>query len=191
VFINWKQHELNLKVVYYGSALSGKTTNLQYIHAHTNPSMRGDLIMLKTQQDRTLFFDYLQLELGEIKGLRPRFSLYTVPGQAYYAATRKLVLQGVDGLVLVMDSQRHRLTENRRATRELQKHLGQMGHSLESLPLVLQCNKRDLPSALPTEVLEACLGHNGVPCIPSVATTGMGVMETLKTIITQLIRRLN
>lgn len=190
MFINWKQRELNLKIVYYGSALSGKTTNLQYIHGHTNPRMRSDLVMLKTHQDRTLFFDYLQLEMGEIKGLKPKFSLYTVPGQVHYAATRKLVLQGVDGLVLVMDSQRHRLAENRRAVRELERYLQQMGHGLESFPLVLQCNKQDLPSALPTEVLKACLGRNGVPCIPSVATEGVGVLDTLKTMVNELMRRL-
>ena len=190
MFVNWKQRELNVKIVYYGSALSGKTTNLQYICAHTKPHMRSDLVTLKTQGDRTLFFDYMQLELGEIKGLKPRFSLYTVPGQPHYAATRKLVLRGVDGLVFVADSQRHCLAENKRVLVELERYLEAMGHRLDRVPLVLQCNKQDLASALPPEVLKDHLLGNGVPCIASVATRGIGVPDTLRAIINELLRRL-
>jgi len=190
VFINWKLRELNLKIVYYGPALSGKTTNLQYIHAHTNPQMRSDLVSLKTREDRTIFFDFLRLELGEIKGLKPRFSLYTVPGQVYYAASRRLVLRGIDGVVFVADSQRDRLAHNRQNLAGLERHLRQMGHRPGDFPFVLQCNKQDLPDVLHPAVLKAYLGRNGIPCFGSVATQGVGILETLRTIINQVVREL-
>ncbi len=190
MFINAKRREVNVKIVYYGPGLAGKTTNLQYIHGHTNPRMRSDLISLKTRGERTLFFDFLQLELGEVKGLKPRFSLYTVPGQTYYAASRKLVLQGVDGVVLVLDSRRDRLADNRRSTAALERDLKQMHRQLEDFPLVLQCNKQDMPNALAPEVLKAQLGWNGTPCFASVATLGLGVLDTLKAIIHQVMYRL-
>jgi hypothetical protein len=190
MFINSRQHELNLKIVYYGSALSGKTTNLQYIHARTNPGMRSELISLKTRADRTLFFDYLQLDLGEIRGLRPRFSLYTVPGQVHYASTRKLVLQGADGIVLVVDSQRNRLPDNLRTWIELQKLVARMGHRVDDFPMVVQFNKQDLPGALPPDTLRGLLGSNGARCFPAVATQGIGVLDTLKAIIGILTSRL-
>ena len=190
MFINSRQRELNLKIVYYGSALSGKTTNLQYIHSRTNPSRRSELISLKTRADRTLFFDYLQLDLGEIKGLRPKFSLYTVPGQVHYASTRKLVLQGADGLILVVDSQRHRLPDNLRTWIELQKLITKMGHRMEDFPMVVQFNKQDLPEALPPDTLRGLLGSTGARCYPAVATQGIGVLDTLKAMIGMLTARL-
>jgi hypothetical protein len=190
VFVNARLRELNLKIVYYGPALSGKTTNLQFIHARTNPHMRSNLVSLKTREDRTLFFDYMQLELGEIKGLKPRFSLYTVPGQVEYAATRKLVLQGADGVVFVADSGPDRLTENLWCLSGLDKYLREMGLGLWRFPLVLQCNKQDLPSALRPEVLMARLGWTNVPCLGATASDGPGVFETLKAIISQVVRTL-
>jgi len=190
VFVNARLHELNLKIVYYGPALSGKTTNLQFIHARTNPQLRSDLVSLKTREDRTLYFDYMQLELGEIKGLKPRFSLYTVPGQVQYAATRRLVLQGADGVVFVADSEAGRFAENLWCLSGLDRYLREMGLGLWRFPLVLQCNKQDLPSALRPEVLMARLGWRDVPCLGATAANGPGVIETLKTIIHQVVRSL-
>jgi signal recognition particle receptor subunit beta len=183
MFINWKLREINLKIVYYGPALSGKTTNLEYIHSKLNPELRGELISLKTREDRTIFFDFLQLEVGEIKSLKPKFNLYTVPGQVIYAASRKLVLQGADGVVFVADSQMDRLHANMESMRSMKENLRQLGYDPVHLPLILQYNKRDLPDRIPIAVLEARLGRNGVPHIESVATRGTGVFDTLKTVI--------
>jgi signal recognition particle receptor subunit beta len=183
MFINWKLREINLKIVYYGPALSGKTTNLEYIHSKLNPELRGELISLKTREDRTIFFDFLQLEVGEIKGLKPKFNLYTVPGQVIYAASRKLVLQGADGVVFVADSQRDRLEANLKSMHSLEDNLHQLGYNPVHLPLILQYNKRDLPNRISIAVLEAQLGRNGVPHIESVAIHGLGVFDTLKKII--------
>ena len=183
MFINWKLREINLKIVYYGPALSGKTTNLEYIHSKLNPELRGELISLKTREDRTIFFDFLQLEVGEIKGLKPKFNLYTVPGQVIYAASRKLVLQGADGVVFVADSQMDRLQANLESMRSLEDNLRQLRYDPVHLPLILQYNKRDLLNRIPIAVLEARLGRNGVPHIESVATRGLGVFDTLKTVI--------
>lgn len=183
MFINWRLREINLKIVYYGPALSGKTTNLQYIHAKVDPKIRSELVSLKTRGDRTLYFDFLQLELGQIAGLKPRFNLYTVPGQSYYVSTRKLVLQGVDGLVFVADSQAHRLEENVASLREMRENLHQIGYDPEAIPLVLQCNKRDLPNILPVPLLRQELGLDGHLCFESVALQGSGVFDTLKAII--------
>jgi signal recognition particle receptor subunit beta len=191
MFINQKLGEIHLKIVYYGPSLSGKTTNLQYIHAHMNPSMRGDLISLKTREDRTIFFDFLQLELSSIRGLKPKFSLYTVPGQVYYAASRKLVLQGADGVVFVADSQRDRLDDNRGNLQSLKQYLRQMGHDPSKFPFVMQFNKQDLANIYSPEWLVAQLGSNGLPYFGSVATQGRGVFDTLKTIITTVIRSLH
>ena len=191
MFINRKTQELHLKIVYYGPALAGKTTNLQYIHTHTNPVKRSDLVSIKTQEDRTLFFDFMQLELSRIKGLRPRFSLYTVPGQVRYEATRRLVLQGVDGVVFVADSQRHRLADNLVSLAGLHQHLGERGLPVRLFPFVLQCNKQDLPTALDPLLLKASLGRNGIPCFASVAVDGAGVLETLKAIISRVVRQMH
>jgi hypothetical protein len=189
VFINWKLREINLKVVYYGPALSGKTTNLQYVHAKTNERLRGELVSLKTRGDRTIYFDFLQLELGQISGLKPRFNLYTVPGQVYYVGSRKLVLQGADGVVFVADSQRDRLRANAEAVRDMGKNMRALGCDPSTMPLVLQCNKRDLPNILPVSFIQQKIGLSKVPCFESVATQGNGVFDTLKTIINMVVAR--
>jgi len=183
MFINWKLRELNLKIVYYGPALSGKTTNLQIIHDRTNPKLRGDLVSLKTREDRTIFFDFLQLELGQIKGLKPKFNLYTVPGQVMYEATRKLVLQGADGVVFVADSQMARLVDNINSFKIMYQHLQELGLTPQRTPCVIQFNKRDLPSLTPVPVLKRMFARNGTPWFESVATEGEGVFETLKATI--------
>jgi hypothetical protein len=183
MFINQQRRELSLKIVYYGPALSGKTTNLQYIHAKSNPNIRGDLVSLKTRGDRTLFFDFLQLELGNIAGLKPRFNLYTVPGQVYYSRTRKLVLQGADGVVFVADSQAQRLQANVEAVRDLGENLRALGVDPQRIPLVLQCNKQDLRPILTPAILQRSLRLPAVPCFASVAVGGQGVFDTLKAAI--------
>ncbi len=188
MFINRKLKELQLKIVYYGPAMSGKTTNLEYIHARTNPRLRGDLVSLKTRQDRTIYFDYLQLELGMIKGLKPRFNLYTVPGQTYYAASRKLVLQGADGIVFVADSQANRLRDNLQSFEDMHHHLRELGYEPARVPMVVQFNKCDLPNMMQVSVLKQRLRINGTtPCFESVATQGKGVFDTLKAIIARVV----
>jgi signal recognition particle receptor subunit beta len=189
MFINWKLREINLKIVYYGPALGGKTTNLRYIHAKTNPDIRGELVSLQTQGDRTIYFDFLQLELGQIAGLKPRFNLYTVPGQVFYVGSRKLVLQGADGLVFVADSQWERLQANIEMMRGMRNNLRELGYDLRSMPLVLQCNKRDLQNIAPVSMMQHQLGCNGTPCFASIATEGKGVFDTLKAIINLVVNR--
>ncbi len=180
MFINWKLREISLKLVYYGASLCGKTTNLEFIHANLQPEARGQLISLKTREDRTIFFDFMQIEFGAIKGLKPKFNLYTVPGQVYYMASRKLVLQGADGVIFVVDSQASRLTENIEAWENLQANLREMGHDVAKFPVFVQYNKRDLPDALPLADLQRRFSSNGFPPIQAVATRGVGVFETLK-----------
>ena len=187
MFINWKLREINLKIVYYGPALSGKTTNLEYIHAHTNPKIRGELVSIKTREDRTLFFDFLQLELGEVMGLKPKFHLYTVPGQVFYVASRKLVLQGADGVVFVADSQINRLHDNIKSLQDMKGHLAEMGHQADDFPLVIQFNKRDLPRVASVPLLRSILAANGRPCFEAVAIEGEGVFNTLKAIIQRVV----
>jgi signal recognition particle receptor subunit beta len=189
MFINWKLREISLKVVYYGPALSGKTTNLQYIHAKMDPKVRGDLVSLKTRGDRALYFDFLQLELGQISGLKPRFNLYTVPGQAYYVRSRKLVLQGVDGVVFVADSQREQLEAGIELVHDMAENLRELRFDPQIIPLVLQCNKRDLADILPVPLLQQRLGLDHIPCFESVATQGTGVFDTLKAIINLVVAR--
>jgi signal recognition particle receptor subunit beta len=190
MFVNWKMREVNLKIVYYGPALSGKTTNLEYIHSRTNPQLRGELISLKTRGDRTIYFDFMQLELGRIRGLKPRFNLYTVPGQPCYVASRRLVLQGADGVVYVADSQLNRLKANIDTMRSLDENLRTLGLNPRDFPLVLQYNKRDLPSIAPVALLRIQLARDGVPQFQSVATEGVGVVETLKAAINLVISRM-
>jgi signal recognition particle receptor subunit beta len=187
MFINWKLREINLKIVYYGPSLSGKTSSLQYIHSRTHPDRRGELISLKTREDRTLYFDYMQFEMGEISGLKPRFNIYTVPGQVYYRGTRKLVLKGVDGIVFVADSQIKRLEENVEAIQDLFEDLEELGYAPAEVPLVLQCNKRDLPGIMPIDSLKNSLGLNGTPAFESIAVDGVGVLDGLKSIINKVV----
>lgn len=183
MFINWKTRELNLNIVYYGPALSGKTTNLEKIHARLKPEVRSELFTLNTHEDRTIFFDFLQLTIGELYGLRPKFGLYTVPGQVYYTATRETVLTRADAIVFVVDSQAARLEDNRDSWRDMRVQLQRLNRSLETTPLVIQLNKRDLPSALPIATLQAELGLDAWPCIEAAAVRGQGVQETLHAII--------
>ena len=188
MFINWAQNELNFKIVYYGPALSGKTTNLEFIHRTTPPRLRGQLISIKTEQERTLLFDYLQLELAPINNLKPKFKLYTVPGQVYYAASRKIILQGVDGIVFVADSQAGRMKDNQESWMTMEQHLVEFGHNIKTFPLVVQFNKRDAPHAVPAEVLRRPFA--GRPCVEASALTGQGVMQTLKSAIQLVIAQI-
>jgi signal recognition particle receptor subunit beta len=190
MFINWQLRQLNLKVVYYGPALSGKTTNLEQIHARIDPSRRSDLISLKTSEDRTLFFDFLQLELGKINGLTPKIQLYTVPGQAYYEVSRKLVLRGADGVVFVADSGANRLNDNLDSWMNMKKHLVSLGIPLQTLPLIVQLNKQDLRNAMPPPILIGTLNCQNYKTIPAVAVNGNGVFDTLKAIINSVVTHL-
>lgn len=189
MFINWQQRELNLKVVYYGPALSGKTTNLEQIHARVDPKKRGELVSLKTSEDRTLYFDFLQLELGKISGLTPKIHLYTIPGQTYYEASRRLVLRGVDGVVFVADSAPSRVKDNVSLWANMKMHLVSLNISPTDIPIVVQFNKRDLPNALPVAVLRNLLQLNGHPTFEAVALQGHGVFDTLKAIINATIKQ--
>ncbi len=188
MFINWQLRELNLKIVYYGPALSGKTTNLEQIHDKVDPKRRSELVSLKTHEDRTLYFDFLQLELGKISGLTPKIHLYTVPGQTYYEASRKLVLRGADGVVFVADSARHRLNDNLESLKNMEAHLSSFNMSLATLPVVIQFNKQDLPEALPGPTLRSLLKVNGHPHFESVAIQGQGVFETFKAIVNGVVK---
>ncbi len=180
MFINWKLREVRLKLVYYGASLCGKTTNLEYIHANVNPNARSELVSLKTREDRTIFFDFLEIQLGEVKGLKPKFSLYTVPGQVYYMSSRKLVLQGADGVVFVVDSHPSRLEANLEAWQNLRSNLREFGHDPCKFPIVIQYNKRDLTDALPVEMLRKQLTLDSQLQIEAAAVKGVGVFETLK-----------
>ncbi len=182
MFINWHLREINLKIVYYGPALSGKTTNLEQIHARVDPSRRSELVSLKTYEDRTLFFDFLQLELGKIGTLTPKIQLYTVPGQSYYEASRKLVLRGADGVVFVADSGADRLDDNLYAWQNMYSHLASFEIPLTKVPIIVQFNKQDLVNALPPDVLKSFLKIHAIPFLPAIANKGNGVFETLKAI---------
>jgi signal recognition particle receptor subunit beta len=181
-FINYSSREINCKIVYYGPGLCGKTTNLQYIYARTNPEAKGKMISLATETERTLFFDFLPLSLGEIRGFKTRFHLYTVPGQVFYDASRKLILKGVDGVVFVVDSQIERMEANIESLDNLRYNLAEQGYDLDKLPCVVQYNKRDLPNVSPVEQLKEMFNPNGVPDFEAVATTGYGVFNTLKAV---------
>jgi signal recognition particle receptor subunit beta len=181
-FINYSSREINCKLVYYGPGLCGKTTNLQYIYAKTSPEAKGKMISLATETERTLFFDFLPLSLGEIRGFKTRFHLYTVPGQVFYDASRKLILKGVDGVVFVADSQIERMEANIESLENLRTNLSEQGYNLDKLPYVVQYNKRDLPSAAPVDQLRELLNPTNVPDFEAAATTGEGVFETLKAV---------
>jgi hypothetical protein len=179
-FINFAAREINCKIVYYGAGLGGKTTNLRWIFDQTVGKSGGKMISLATETDRTLFFDFLPLDLGSIRGFKTRFHLYTVPGQVFYDASRRLILRGVDGVILVADSQAERLDANLEAIENLMQNLKEQKHDFMKIPYVLQLNKRDLPTALPVETLKKELMRKDEPVIEAVAYTGVGVFETLK-----------
>ncbi|MDX2495055.1 MAG: GTPase domain-containing protein [Desulfuromusa sp.] len=181
-FINYASREINCKIVYYGPGLCGKTTNLQYIYQKTAEESKGKMISLATETERTLFFDFLPLALGEIRGFKTRFHLYTVPGQVFYDASRKLILKGVDGVVFVADSQEERFDANIESLENLKDNLEEQGFDLEKLPFVIQYNKRDLPNVSSVEELSNLLNPRKVPELEGCAMTGEGVFETLKAV---------
>ena len=189
-FINYASREINCKIVYYGPGLCGKTTNLQYIYDSTAPQAKGKLISLATETDRTLFFDFMPLELGTVRGFKTRFHLYTVPGQVYYDASRKLILKGVDGVVFVADSQEERMDANIESLYNLEENLQAQGYDLAKIPYVLQLNKRDLPTAMPIDELQSELVKKGEPVFEAVAATGDGVFDTLKAVAKQVLTEL-
>lgn len=181
-FINYASREINCKIVYYGPGLCGKTTNLQFIYQKTAPDAKGKMISLATETERTLFFDFLPLSLGEIRGFKTRFHLYTVPGQVFYDASRKLILKGVDGVVFVADSQEERIDANIESLENLRINLKEQGYDLDKLPYIIQYNKRDLPDTMSVEELRRELNLTNVPEYEACATSGEGVFETLKAV---------
>jgi signal recognition particle receptor subunit beta len=189
--INYASREINCKLVYYGPGLGGKTTNLEYVYNKINPDTRGKLISLATEQERTLFFDFLPVDLGSIRGFKTRFHLYTVPGQVYYNASRRLILKGVDGIVFVADSQAERMDANIAAMENLYENLADYGYDPQKLPIVLQWNKRDLPNAVPVDELRSQLNPTGLPEFEAVAVDGHGVFDTLKGVSKQVLKSLS
>jgi len=181
-FVNYHTKEINCKIVYYGPGLGGKTTNIQHVYQRTASQSKGQMVTLNTENERTLFFDFLPLDLGMIRGFKTRFHLYTVPGQVFYEASRKLILRGVDGVVFVADSQVERMEANIESLEGLKKNLEEQGYDLQKIPLILQWNKRDLPNITSVQNLEAKLNELDFPSFEAVATTGEGVFETLKMI---------
>jgi signal recognition particle receptor subunit beta len=189
-FINYSSREINCKIVFYGPGLCGKTTNLQWIYKKTNPESKGKMISLATETERTLFFDFLPLALGEIRGFKTRFHLYTVPGQVFYDASRKLILKGVDGVVFVADSQIERMEANIESVENLRLNLAEQGYDLDKIPYIIQYNKRDLPNVVPLEEMKKALNPRGVPDYEAVAMDGTGVFDTLKAIAKLVIMEL-
>ncbi|HSP06712.1 MAG TPA: GTPase domain-containing protein [Acidobacteriota bacterium] len=189
-FINYASREINCKIVYYGPGLCGKTTNIQYIYDKTNPGAKGKLISLATETDRTLFFDFLPLDLGTVKGFKVRFHLYTVPGQVFYDASRKLILKGVDGVIFVADSQVERMEANEESVYNLKQNLKEQGYELAGLPYVLQLNKRDLSNIAPVDEMVRKLRQGQEPVFEGVASRGTGVFETLKAVAKQSLNEL-
>ncbi len=189
-FINYASREINCKIVYYGPGLCGKTTNLQYVYDTTAAGARGKLISLATETDRTLFFDFMPLELGTVRGFKTRFHLYTVPGQVFYDASRKLILKGVDGVVFVADSQEERMDANIEALYNLEENLKSNGYELTKLPYVLQLNKRDLPNVIPADELVSELRRKDEMVHEAIAYKGVGVFDTLKSVAKQVLTEL-
>ena len=189
-FINFAAREINCKIVYYGAGLGGKTTNLQVIYQKTADQQKGKMISLATETERTLFFDFLPLDLGSVRGFKTRIHLYTVPGQVFYDASRKLILRGVDGIVFVADSQEQRMDANVEALENLMSNLREHGYDFNKIPYVLQLNKRDLPNILPTDLLSTELRKKNEPIVEAVAFQGVGVFETLKEIAKQVLTEL-
>jgi mutual gliding-motility protein MglA len=189
--INYASREINCKIVYYGPGLCGKTTNLEYVYQKVNPDTRGKMISLATENERTLFFDFLPVDLGSIRGFKTRFHLYTVPGQVYYNASRRLILKGVDGIVFVADSQAERMDANLASMQNLYENLADYGYDPRQLPIVLQYNKRDLPGRVPLDELRAQLNPGSFEEHEAVATDGEGVFDTLRAVSKQVIRALS
>ncbi len=179
-FVNYHTKEINCKIVYYGPGLGGKTTNLQYVYQRVSGDQKSQIISLNTENERTLFFDFLPLDLGEIRGFRTRFHLYTVPGQVFYEASRKLILRGVDGIIFVADSQVEKMEANLESLSGLEKNLSEQGYDIKTIPLVMQWNKRDLPNTSSEEELQKQLNKWNFPAYCAVARTGQGVFESLK-----------
>ncbi len=189
-FINFATKEINCKIVYYGPGLSGKTTNIKWIYDHIKPENKGEMITLATETERTLFFDFVPIEVSNVKGFKVRFHLYTTPGQIIYQASRKLILKGVDGVVFVADSQEERHDANLDTLDDMLENLKEYDIDIEDLPLVFQYNKRDLPNVLPVEVLRRDLNRWNRPDFEAVATKGIGVLETFKEISRQVLQKL-
>jgi len=188
--VNYAAREINCKIVYYGTGLGGKTTNLKYIHSQLAPTTRGELISLATETERTLFFDFLPLDLGSVQGFKTRFSLYTVPGQVEYNASRKLILNGVDGIIFVADSDVMRSKDNGESLQNMVENLAEYSLTLDNIPWVLQYNKRDLANAMTIERMEKELNTRGVPSFEAVGSEGLGVFATLKAISKLILNRL-
>lgn len=180
--MNYHSKEINCKIVYYGPGLGGKTTNIQHVYQKTSGDAKGNIISLNTENERTLFFDFLPLDLGEIRGFKTRFHLYTVPGQVFYEASRKLILRGVDGVVFVADSQVEKMDANRESLKSLEMNLLEQGYDISRLPMIMQWNKRDLPNVIAVEQLEKELNRWDCPAFEAVAIEGQGVFESLKMI---------
>jgi len=189
--IDYASRELNCKIVYYGTGLGGKTTNLEYVYSKVNPDAKGKMISLATETERTLFFDFLPIDLGEVKGFKIRFHLYTVPGQVYYNASRKLILKGVDGVIFVADSQKGRMEASIEAMHNLYENLESYGRDLAKIPFAVQYNKRDLPNAMSVEDLRSQLNPANVPDFEGVAVEGEGVFETLSAVSKMVVVALN
>jgi len=181
-FVNYYTKEVNCKIVYYGPGLGGKTTNIQYVYQKTSGEAKGKIISLNSENERTLFFDFLPLELGEIRGFKTRFHLYTVPGQVFYEASRKLILRGVDGIIFVADSQVEKMDSNIESLKGLKDNLKEQGHAIDKIPLVFQWNKRDLPNNTSLADMEKTLNHWNRQSFEGIGTTGVGVFETLKAV---------
>ncbi len=189
-FINYASKEINCKIIYYGAGLSGKTTNVQYIYERTQQSQKGKLVSLSTENERTLFFDFLPLAIDDVRGYKTRFHLYTIPGQTFYEVSRQFILKGVDGIVFVVDSQPERMEANIESFESLEKGLDRQGYDLHKLPLVFQYNKRDAQDAVSLRELEATFNPAKRPSFEAVASRGVGVMETLQSISQWIIRDL-
>ena len=189
--INYASREINCKIVYYGTGLGGKTTDLEYVYSKVNPDAKGKMISLATETERTLFFDFLPIDLGEVKGFKTRFHLYTVPGQVYYNASRKLILKGVDGVIFVADSQAERMEANIEAMHNLYENLESYSYDLTNIPFAMQYNKRDLPNAMSMADLRSQLNPMGVPDFEGVAIEGQGVFETLGAVSKMVVQALS